>query len=56
MKPEIFKKIIDWFIEDIKENLAYSDGDLSEQRILQIATNKAIDLMKKCFKGEMNES
>jgi hypothetical protein len=52
MTLEIHKKIIDWFIEDIKENLAYSDGDLSDQRILKIAINKTNDLVRKCFKGE----
>jgi len=43
------EKIIEWFIEDIKENIAWSDVDISDDRILQIATNKANDLISKCF-------
>ena len=46
--------IIQWFIQDIKENIAWSDGDVSDERLQEIAEEKADDLMGKLFlkKGE----
>jgi hypothetical protein len=50
MKPEILKKIVDWFIEDIKENIAWGDVDvISKERLLEIAIGKADSLIKNCF-------
>lgn len=45
------KKIKEWFIESIKENLAWVDADISEERIEEIAEDKTNDLIKKCFES-----
>ena len=46
------EKIIEWFIEDIRENIMWSDEDISDDRILEIATNKANDLISKCLEED----
>lgn len=51
MKPEMLKKIIDWFIDDIKENLVWCDADISEVRILEMAIQKTDSLIKSCLGG-----
>ena len=42
--------IIQWFVEDIKENLTWLDvDDMSNDRIREIAEEKTDDLMSKIF-------
>lgn len=43
------EKIIQWMIEDIKSNIAWSDADVSEDRLREIAEEKADDLVGKVF-------
>jgi hypothetical protein len=42
--------IVQWMIQDIKENIAWSDADVSEERLREIAEEKADDLMGKLFR------
>jgi hypothetical protein len=51
MKPEMLKKIIDWFIDDIKESFKYSHIAFSEVRILEMAIEKTDSLIKNCLGG-----
>lgn len=46
---ELRLKIIEWFIKDIKEQLSWTDADISDEDIKVIAADKADDLIKKCL-------
>ncbi len=50
-KVDMKEEIIKWFIEDIKDQLAWTDADVSEERILEIAKKKTDDLIEKCIKA-----
>jgi hypothetical protein len=51
-----FKRLVEWFVQDINENLTWTDiDDLSESRKIEVATHKAKNLMNYVNKGDMYE-
>jgi hypothetical protein len=49
------EKIIRWFIDDIKENILWSDADVSVERLQEIAEEKTDDLISKCLTAKKEE-
>lgn len=41
MNDNSYNKIVEWFVGEIKEDILWSDADVSDKRIQEIAIHKA---------------
>lgn len=49
------ENIVQWMIQDIKENITWSDADVSDERLREIAEQKADDLIGEIFPRKKEE-